>query len=79
MTIRDQVVSILSRLFFSGNALDIRDDESLMKSGRVDSLGMMELVSEVGKKFNLEVDIDDLLPENFDSVDALTRFVESRK
>lgn len=79
MNVRDDVVSIVSSLFFSGKIENFKDSDSLMDSGSVDSLGMMELVASLEKKFGFKVDIEDLLPENFDSIEAITRYVQSRE
>lgn len=54
-------------------------DLSLLESGIVDSLGVLDLVGFVEEQFGIEVQDDDLVPENFDSIDALTRFVKERR
>ena len=79
MSVRDDVVSLVSSLFFYGNVESLKDSDSLMESGKVDSIGMMELVSSLEKKFDFKVDVNDLLPENFDSIEAITRYVKSRE
>ena len=39
----------------------------------------MELVAFVQQTFNVEVGPEDLVPENFDSVNKLVRYVTSQK
>ena len=51
---------------------------SLLESGIVDSLGVLDLVGFIEEQFGIEAQDDDLVPENFDSIDALTRFVKER-
>jgi len=79
MNVRDEVASIVSSLFFSGKNENLQDDDSFMESGDIDSLGMMELVSSLEKKFGFKVDVNDLLPKNFDSIEAITQYIKSRE
>lgn len=48
-------------------------------AGIVDSTAMMELVVWIGDKFAIEVEIDDITPDNFGSVKVLTAYIEKRK
>ncbi|MDZ7289577.1 MAG: acyl carrier protein [candidate division KSB1 bacterium] len=54
------------------------DAESLLTKGVIDSLRMLDMISFLETKFHIKVDEDELMPENFESVDAITRFVEQR-
>jgi acyl carrier protein len=56
----------------------LSDEDSLLQSGIVDSLGILELVDFVIGEFNVDVTDEDLLPENFDSIRSLATFVERR-
>lgn len=49
---------------------------SFLGSGIIDSTGMLELVSFVESKFGISINDEDLVPRNFDSLDALATFVE---
>ncbi|MDQ1159620.1 methoxymalonate biosynthesis acyl carrier protein [Sphingomonas sp. SORGH_AS 950] len=54
------------------------DDEDIFELGLVDSLFGLQLVSFVEQEFGLEVDGDDLDIDNFCSIAALDRFVNSK-
>jgi len=58
---------------FGGYAL--ADDENLFATGYVTSLFSMQLVLFAEQKFGLSVDSEDLDLANFNSIDALARFV----
>jgi acyl carrier protein len=60
-----------------GNA--VRDDQSLMSTGTLDSTGILELIMFVEDRFKLKVPDEDMLPENFDSVRAIADYIEQRK
>lgn len=77
MSIPSQVRGyILENLMFSGNPADLADDESLLDRGIVDSTGVLEIVLFLETTFGVKVMDSQMLPENFDSVDAIVRFVE---
>ncbi len=57
---------------------DLGDEDSLLESGLIDSLGILELVEYLEKTFGIALVDGDLSPENFDSIAALTRFVGTK-
>ena len=57
----------------------LSEDEALLGSGIVDSLGIMRLVSYIEEEFEVEVPEDQLVPEHFRTVTALAEFVERLK
>ena len=57
---------------------DLTSELSLLESGIVDSLGVLDLVGFIEEEFGIQAEDDDLVPENFDSIEALTRFVTER-
>lgn len=58
---------------------NLHDDDSLLESGIVDSLGVLDLVGFVENEFGITVSDEELQPENFRSVSSLTQFVKSKK
>ena len=50
------------------------DDDPLLQSGVVDSLGILEIVGFLGDEFGIEVTDEELTPENFATVNALAAF-----
>ena len=57
----------------------VADDASLLDLGIIDSLGILDVAQYLSSELAMEIEDDDLVPENFDSVGALIRFVQSRK
>lgn len=57
----------------------VTDDENLLSSGRLDSLAVMSLVAFLETEFNIAIPFDEVLIENFESVDALSSFVVSKQ
>ena len=52
------------------------DSDRLVTDGVLDSLDIMNLIMELEGGFDIEIDPEDVLSENFDSVRAITALVE---
>jgi acyl carrier protein len=52
------------------------DDDSLLDSGIIDSMGILEMVAFMESQFEVTITDEDLSPENFRSVDSLSRFLK---
>lgn len=66
---------ILGNLMFSSNDADLANDASLLERGIIDSTGVMEVILFLEEEFGIKVRTEDMLPDNFDSVDNIVRFV----
>jgi acyl carrier protein len=53
----------------------IAPDEDLLASDTLDSLAIVELVSFLEARFGIQVSDDDLVPENFKTIDEIVAFV----
>ena len=54
------------------------ETDSLLERGLIDSVGIINLVSLLEETYRIEIDDDDLMPENFDSLNAIKNYVESK-
>jgi acyl carrier protein len=78
-SISPEIREYISRNFlFSDKGFQYGDDASFLEEGIIDSLGIIELVSFVEKKFSISVADHELLPSNFDSVSKLSSFITSK-
>ena len=76
MSVESQIRDyILQNFLFTGDGGALRDDASFLEDGIVDSTGVLELVMFVEEKFGVAVEDDEVLPEHFDSVERLARYV----
>jgi acyl carrier protein len=55
-----------------------KDSDALLETGILDSLGVLDVVSFLEEKFSIAVADDDLVPENFHSIDKLSDFVQRK-
>jgi acyl carrier protein len=56
----------------------VTDADSLLEGGILDSLGVLALVGFIEKRYGIVVTEDEMMPENFDSIDAIAAFVNGR-
>lgn len=76
----DQVRDFILANFLFGDESGMPDREaSLLKSGVVDSTGVLELVDFLETDMGVEVAAEETLPENLDSIENLTRFVVRKR
>ena len=54
------------------------DTENLLTNGVIDSLKMLDLISFIEDQFSLKIDEDEMMPDNFESVDAIISFLEEK-
>jgi acyl carrier protein len=76
-----QDISLAVRRFISENFLfrddgeAVAHDASLLDAGIIDSTGVLELVCFLETTFGIEVSDEEMLPENLDSIRAISSYV----
>lgn len=80
MKLREQIRGYIIENFLFGDPQPLAADElSLLDSGIVDSVGVMELVAYLEREHGVAIEDHELVPENLDSVENLVRFVQEKK
>ncbi len=67
---------IAQQLLFSDDRFDYEDDASFLENGIIDSVGVLELILFLEQTFGITIGGQDMVPDNFDSVNNLARYVE---
>ena len=70
---------VVENLLFGQLEAHLKDDDSFLEKGIIDSTGVLELVGLLETHFRFKVEDEDLIPENLDSIRALRRFVEFKR
>ena len=70
---------IADNFMYREGIASLKDSDSLLDMGLIDSTGVLELVSFIEKAFAVRVNDDEVLPENLDSVERITQFVERKR
>lgn len=55
--------------------VDFKNEEKLIDDEILDSFDIIAIVNGLNEAFEIEIDIDDLEPENFNTVDAMYELV----
>lgn len=56
--------------------VDFEGNEELVDGGELDSFDIVSLVGELCEEYDIEIGADDIVPENFNSVEAIWNLVQ---
>lgn len=56
----------------------VGDNDSLLDAGLLDSLTMVQLLVFIEEQFKTTLDNDELIPENFETINAIASFLEQK-
>jgi acyl carrier protein len=68
---------VASNLLF-GDTDSFQNETSFLESGVIDSMGILELITFVEKTYGIKVEPEEMVPENFDSVNKLAFFLSKK-
>jgi len=72
MNIQDKLLKILKEI---NPDLDYANEKELVDGGQFDSLEVMSIVAEMEDAFHIEIDPDDVIAENFNSIGSMKKIV----
>ncbi len=70
---KEQIIEILSEIC---PGIDFAQETALIDDNIIDSLDIVTVVTELMDTFDVEIGVDDLIPENFNSVDAMVALIQ---
>lgn len=77
--IREKVRGFILESYMAGlDPAQLKDDVSLERAHIVDSARVLELILFLEETFGFEVTNDEATPDNFDTVDAIVKYVGSK-
>jgi len=56
----------------------LHESDSLLERGIIDSVAIQELIAFIEKTYNITIDEDDLMPDNFDSLLAIKNYINAK-
>lgn len=60
------------------NQSKLSDTDSLLDNNVIDSMGFLDLVTFVESEFDIVVEDDELVTDNFESIESVTEFVNTK-
>ena len=76
--LKKQIRTFIVENFLFGDANGLKDDSSFLDDGIMDSTGVLELVTFLEEEFSVTVEDEDLIPENLDSINNVTAYLEKK-
>lgn len=76
-TIEQEIRKFLTEEFLSGNGEILNEDVPLL-GNVIDSQGVIELVTFIQQRFNVEISDDDVTPENLASIKRVVDLIEGK-
>ena len=75
---RDILQFLTSRGFLDGKN-SLNDHESLTETGVIDSIGLLQIVDYLEKTYSIEIPMEIITPENFDTLAGISQSVTNLK
>ena len=69
---------VLKNFLFSDDESAISDSTLLIQKGIIDSTGILEIISHLEESFGITVAEEEMIPTNFESIDAMATFLERK-
>ena len=78
MDINDTVRRFIEKNFFVPDGSLLADDDPLLEHGVVDSTGVLEIIRFVEETYGIQLEDDEIVPENLGSIARIAQFVERK-
>ncbi len=69
----DELLNLLSEI---RPDVDFKNEEALIDDEVLDSFDIISIVGEMNDQFNIDINVNDLLPENFNTVEAMWELIQ---
>jgi acyl carrier protein len=64
--------------YLFGDGQNLQNNTSFLESGIIDSTGILELITFLEENYNIRIEDDELIPENLDSINNVSRFLQNK-
>jgi len=70
---------IVDEIISSNSKNNLSYEDSLIEAGVIDSLGIMKMLAFLDEKFSISIDDQEVIPENFETIKAISNLVEKKR
>lgn len=76
---KEEIRQFIEQELLSGKLeTKLATDKDILSTGTIDSIGAMRLVSFIEKRFEMKIPPQDLVIENFVTIDAIQAYISNR-
>lgn len=76
MDIKAEVIEILQEI---SEDFDPSEEVNLIEDGILDSFDIVSFIIEINAELGVKIEVEDVVPENFESVDSVVKLIERLK
>lgn len=69
---------VVDNFLFREDMDSVSDSESLLENGLMDSTGVLELVAFLESDIGIDIQDDEIVPDNFDSIEKISRYANAK-
>ena len=77
-TIAQQIRSFIQESFLFGQTDNLRDGDSFLESGIIDSTGILQLIAFLQDAYGVRVEDEEAIPDNLDSIDRIVVYLRRK-
>ena len=77
--IRGDILEFLKTQGFLNEKISLQDNDSLSETGVIDSITLLQLVDFLETKYKIEIPVEMITPENFDTLAGISQSVMTLK
>jgi acyl carrier protein len=77
--IRKNVLDFLKTQGFLNEKMVLQENDSLSETGVIDSITLLQLVDFLESKYNIQIPVETITPENFDTLAGISQTVMKLK
>jgi len=77
--ITEDILDFLKRQGFLDKKTTLQENDSLSETGVIDSITLLELIDFLERKYSIQIPVEMITPENFDTVAGISQSVMKLK
>jgi len=70
---------ILENYLFTDDQSELKNDDSFLDQGILDSTGILEIIFFLEDEFHIKIKDEEMIPDNLDSVEKIVSFIQRKK
>jgi acyl carrier protein len=78
MSAKNAVKDFIVRELVREEGFQLQDSDKLIETGIIDSMGIISLLGFLETEFSIQIESDELVPENLDTVQSISELVERK-